>query len=314
MPTPTQPNLSQQKRDAYNQATDSEILGAILNFTDDMIINVLRSMGLPESEIQKRNKEIIASLKKDPYTLDSFLKLIKKGLGMDAEQPVNNSIGEDHYDEPANDYEEEMVINQVAFIKYAADEIEDHVRDGGVFPEWFQNKLSGVHSEIKGLHAYMEGERQQAKRKQMVAMKDAEDDYFETLESRLAQEQKYPLAKPGNPTYYVRMKNGKPVLEVTAGKFAPIIASNKWTEITPAITQKAERQGFSTVPIESPNGKQFQALLGWMESKKTEVAFVSAKDFAQLNAPAKDPGTNYAGDGTPIGPKSGDAGPDGGMR
>jgi len=92
----------------------------------------------------------------------------------------------DKYDEPASNYEAEMLDNQIAFIKYAADEIRDHVHRGGVFPEWFQNKLSGVHEKIKTLHAYMEGERQQEKeRKDMVSMKDQEDDYFESLGLRL---------------------------------------------------------------------------------------------------------------------------------
>ena len=103
-------------------------------------------------------------------------------------QIQTNSVQEDHYDEPASDYESEMLDNQVAFIKYAADEICNHVHKGGVFPEWFQNKFSGVHEKIKTLHAYMEGERQQAKEKErMVSMKDAKDDYFESLESKLSE-------------------------------------------------------------------------------------------------------------------------------
>ena len=66
---------------------------------------------------------------------------------------------DDEYDQPASRPEAEMVDNQIAFIKYAVDEIEDNVKAGGEFPEWFQNKLSGVHETIKMLHAYMEGER-----------------------------------------------------------------------------------------------------------------------------------------------------------
>ena len=102
-----------------------------------------------------------------------------------------NSMQEDSYDEPASDYESEMLDNQMAFIKYAADEIKDHVHKGGIFPEWFQNKLSGVHDKMKSLHAYMEGERQQAMdKKRMMSMKDAQDDYFESLEHKLNEEKK----------------------------------------------------------------------------------------------------------------------------
>ena len=96
-------------------------------------------------------------------------------------------INEDKYDEPASKYEDEMLANQVAYIKYAVEEIHDHVHKGGTFPEWFQNKFSGVHEKVKTLHAYMEGERMQAKeRERMMSMKDQKDDYFESLEEKLS--------------------------------------------------------------------------------------------------------------------------------
>ena len=105
-------------------------------------------------------------------------------------------INEDKYDEPASSYEAEMLDNQIAFIKYAADEIRDHVHNGGVFPEWFQNKFSGVHEQLKTLHAYMEGERQQElERKRMMSMKDVKDDYFETLSDKLQKMTDYEAKK-----------------------------------------------------------------------------------------------------------------------
>ena len=110
-------------------------------------------------------------------------------------------INEDKYDEPASSYEAEMLDNQIAFIKYAADEIRDHVHNGGVFSEWFQNKFSGVHEQLKTLHAYMEGERQQeAERKRMMSMKDMKDDYFESLEQKL-NESKGICKECGKPSY-----------------------------------------------------------------------------------------------------------------
>ena len=107
-----------------------------------------------------------------------------------------SDIKEEDYDEPASKYEAEMLDNQIAFIKYAADEIRNHVHKGGVFPEWFQNKLSGVHEKIKTLHAYMEGERQQElERKRMMSMKDVKDDYFETLSDKLQKMTDYEAKK-----------------------------------------------------------------------------------------------------------------------
>ena len=100
------------------------------------------------------------------YTIDFFKKALS-AINV-VEQPItyqdyiNNketTTEAEEYDQPASQPEAEMVDNQIAFIKYAVDEIEDNVKAGGEFPEWFQNKLSGVHETIKMLHAYMEGER-----------------------------------------------------------------------------------------------------------------------------------------------------------
>lgn len=57
--------------------------------------------------------------------------------------------------------EEEMGKSQLNFINYASDEIAEFIEAGHEFPEWFQNKLTAVHTLIKDLHAYIEGERQQ---------------------------------------------------------------------------------------------------------------------------------------------------------
>lgn len=60
-----------------------------------------------------------------------------------------------------DDGEEEMADSQLNFIDYASDEIAQYIEAGHEFPEWFQNKLTAVHTLIKDLHAYIEGERQQ---------------------------------------------------------------------------------------------------------------------------------------------------------
>ena len=61
---------------------------------------------------------------------------------------------------PASQDEMEMAMNQLNFIQYAADEMEDYLEDNqGGFPEWLQNKLTDVHAKMKDIHAYIEGER-----------------------------------------------------------------------------------------------------------------------------------------------------------
>ena len=61
-----------------------------------------------------------------------------------------------------------MMMRQLQFIAYAAEEIMDYL-DMGVDPEeWYQNKLASVHDQMTTLHAYMEGD------KRMMAKMDNE--------------------------------------------------------------------------------------------------------------------------------------------
>lgn len=74
--------------------------------------------------------------------------------------PAKRNLTKEAYedDEKPSPDEMGMAMSQLRFIQYAADEIEDYLEDGAAFPEWFQNKLTKVYSEIQDLHAYMEGE------------------------------------------------------------------------------------------------------------------------------------------------------------
>jgi hypothetical protein len=53
----------------------------------------------------------------------------------------------------------EMAATQAHFIQYAAEEILEYIEMGGEIEEWYQNKLSKVHSDMEGLHSWMEGEK-----------------------------------------------------------------------------------------------------------------------------------------------------------
>ena len=55
--------------------------------------------------------------------------------------------------QPASPDEGGMAKDQLEFMKYAADEIMQHIENGGEFPEWMQNKLSGTFEKMKSLHA-----------------------------------------------------------------------------------------------------------------------------------------------------------------
>jgi hypothetical protein len=53
----------------------------------------------------------------------------------------------------------EMAESQLHFIKYAAEEILEYISMGGKIEEWYQNKLTKVHSDMEGMHSWMEGEK-----------------------------------------------------------------------------------------------------------------------------------------------------------
>ena len=64
------------------------------------------------------------------------------------------------YEEDATD-EKEMMMNQLNFIKLASEKIKGHINSTKDPEEWFQNKLSGIHANMKDLHAYAAGEKEE---------------------------------------------------------------------------------------------------------------------------------------------------------
>lgn len=72
---------------------------------------------------------------------------------LSAKQPTN--------EQEESDMEEKktMAQTQLHFLKYAAEEMLEYIDMGGEVEEWYQNKLSKVHSEVESLHSYMEGEK-----------------------------------------------------------------------------------------------------------------------------------------------------------
>lgn len=52
-----------------------------------------------------------------------------------------------------------MMMRQLEFIAYAAEEIMDYVDMAGDPEEWFQNKISGIHQSMLSMYAYAQGGR-----------------------------------------------------------------------------------------------------------------------------------------------------------
>lgn len=55
--------------------------------------------------------------------------------------------------EPASPDEASMAMKQAEFIMYVGREIGEHIKAGKEFPEWMQNKLSGLHQKAKDMHS-----------------------------------------------------------------------------------------------------------------------------------------------------------------
>ena len=55
--------------------------------------------------------------------------------------------------EPASPDEASMAMKQAEFIEYVGREIGEHIKSGKEFPEWMQNKLSGLHEKAKDMHS-----------------------------------------------------------------------------------------------------------------------------------------------------------------
>ena len=86
------------------------------------------------------------------------IEKIKKGLSDHPQvKAVLKRVNESPEDmEPASPDEGGMATDQLEFMKYAAEQMMQHIQSGGEFPEWMQNKLSGTFEKMKSLYANIE--------------------------------------------------------------------------------------------------------------------------------------------------------------
>ena len=109
------------------------------------------------------------------------IEKIKKGLSSHPQvAAVLKRQNEDIQEEPASPDEGNMAVQQLEFMMHAVSRMKGHIAQGGEFPEWMQNKLSGAHEKLKGLYANIEhgdmaeevelDESSRAKRDAMKAM------------------------------------------------------------------------------------------------------------------------------------------------
>lgn len=69
------------------------------------------------------------------------------------ESTIRNLYESPEDDMPASPDEKRMAMKQAEFIQYVGREIGEHLAANKEFPEWMQNKLSGLHQQAKDVHA-----------------------------------------------------------------------------------------------------------------------------------------------------------------
>ena len=75
---------------------------------------------------------------------------------LDLRENKINEAPED--DQPASPDEKSMAMDQAKFLKYVGEEITEYLNKNKEFPEWMQNKLSGLHEKAKDMHAVLAGD------------------------------------------------------------------------------------------------------------------------------------------------------------
>jgi len=135
----------------------------VSNMVNDVLKQLKKEGALSEEEVNEEEVEEgneftekrLAAIKagKDSFEVDG------KSYKVTGDTSDEKAMSEDEDSMPASPDEGGMAGDQAEFIKYAVDEIKDHIENGGDFPEWFQNKMSDVYGKMKDLHGYMEGDK-----------------------------------------------------------------------------------------------------------------------------------------------------------
>ena len=141
-----------------------------------------RAVGMSRASTRMEEVEQLAEL--SPNTLHSYIKKAAGNMGMHAVD--HGKYGDEQKDKKslnkakkrlsgitsasgrmadkanmAENWQEEipMMMRQLEFIAYAAEEIMDYVDMAGDPEEWFQNKISGIHQSMLSMYAYAKGGR-----------------------------------------------------------------------------------------------------------------------------------------------------------
>jgi hypothetical protein len=116
---------------------------------------------MDDDEVSDEVKDLAKSMSEKD--LEDFAKTKHKGLPNKVDEAVESLLENPQEEIP-------MMRQQLAFIVYAAKEIDDYLQMVDDPEEWYQNKLAYAFAQIKSLHAYAEGD------KAMMSRYDDDDD------------------------------------------------------------------------------------------------------------------------------------------
>jgi hypothetical protein len=169
-------------------------LGAAVKAAQDLAKKRKESYGNPAAgksvkeeveDLEERNKENAMKRKMMDASRGARYKVQNKGSGLrdlgwddkhKTPQAQNKAIGRALRNEENDTTEKnEMAETQLHFIHYAAQEIMDFIKMGGEVEEWYQNKLSKVHSDMESLHSYIEGESRRTGMKEEAELEEGAD-------------------------------------------------------------------------------------------------------------------------------------------
>ena len=127
--------------------------------------------------------------KKDPLVAAAY-EVLKPQESVTEEEPIPATWAEGAH-EPLNlpnEKELAMALTQLNFICHASTEIRDILVKGGSYPEWFQNKLSGLHGTMQDLHSYIMGKEAgnvEFQAEQIKTIKVGEDAIGHIIDARI---------------------------------------------------------------------------------------------------------------------------------
>ncbi len=110
-------------------------------------------LGNREAEVT-RNRYVDPRGVKDPVKHNNALLMKRANRRDNINKAVDKLTREQAEDDMAASPDEaSMAMRQLDFIEDAAEKIKDSIKSGKGFPEWMQNKLSGLHSDMESLYS-----------------------------------------------------------------------------------------------------------------------------------------------------------------